>query len=66
VCAPLQLRIDRVKKRDGLEESVIQQRIKAQWADDRKRELAYYIIENDGRPILEQIESFLKSLNTPS
>ena len=66
VCGPLQLRIDRVKKRDGLEESVIQQRINAQWADDKKRELATYIIENDDRPILEQIESFLKSLNTPS
>ncbi len=66
VCAPLQLRIDRVKKRDGLEESVIQQRINAQWADDKKRKLASYIIENDGRPILAQIEGLLQSLNTPS
>jgi dephospho-CoA kinase len=66
VCAPLQLRIDRVKKRDGLEEAVIQQRIKAQWGDDKKRELASYIIENDGQPILAQIESFLQSFNTPS
>ncbi|MEY4792430.1 MAG: hypothetical protein RIT34_1237 [Bacteroidota bacterium] len=66
VCAPLQLRIDRVKKRDGLEEAVIQQRIKAQWDDDKKRELASYIIENDGRPMLAQIESFLQSFNTPS
>jgi dephospho-CoA kinase len=66
VCAPLQLRIDRVKKRDGLEEAVIQQRIKAQWDDDKKRELASYIIENDGQPILAQIESLLQSLNTPS
>jgi len=66
VCAPLQLRIDRVKKRDGFEEAVIQQRIKAQWGDDKKRELASYIIENDGRPILAQIESLLQSLNTPS
>jgi dephospho-CoA kinase len=66
VCAPLQLRIDRVKKRDGLEEALIQQRIKAQWDDDKKKELATYIIENDGRPILAQIEGLLQSLNTPS
>ncbi|MEY4350382.1 MAG: hypothetical protein RL078_429 [Bacteroidota bacterium] len=66
VCAPLQLRIDRVKRRDGLEEALIQQRIKAQWDDDKKKELATYIIENDGRPILAQIEGLLQSLNTPS
>ena len=66
VCAPLQLRIDRVKKRDGLEEAVILQRMNAQWDDDKKRELASYIIENDGQPILAQIESLLQSLNTPS
>jgi len=66
VCAPLQLRIDRVKKRDGLEEAVILQRMNAQWDDDKKRELASYIIENDGQPILAQIESLLQSLNTLS
>jgi dephospho-CoA kinase len=66
VCAPLQLRIDRVKKRDGFEEAVILQRINAQWGDDKKRERASYIIENDGQPILAQIESLLQSLNTPS
>ncbi len=66
VCAPLQLRLDRVKKRDGLEEAIIQQRINVQWDDDKKMDLASYIIENDGRQMLTQIESFLQSLNTPS
>ncbi len=48
VVAPLEVRIARVIARSGLERSEIERRARAQIDPARARELADYIIENDG------------------
>lgn len=54
VCAPLQLRIDRVKKRDGLSEEQVLARMEKQWSDEKKSAYADYFIQNDGQHSLIQ------------
>jgi len=56
VVAPLEIRIDRVMKRDGISREQIEKRIQNQWTDDIKIPLADYVIFNDGeRSLLEQV-----------
>lgn len=56
VVAPLEIRIDRVMKRDGASREQVQERIQNQWTDDIKIPLADYVIFNDGeRSLLEQV-----------
>lgn len=62
VCAPLALRIERVKQRDGLNEMAIEQRMAAQWPDDKKVQLTPYVLQNDGRPLLVQVEQLIEQL----
>jgi dephospho-CoA kinase len=47
VMAPELLRIQRVLKRDGLPETSIRDRMKNQWSDEEKMNLANFIIVND-------------------
>jgi dephospho-CoA kinase len=47
VTAPLELRIERVVKRDHLTSTDVEAREAKQFTESRKRELADYIIEND-------------------
>lgn len=63
VVAPLELRISRVKQRDGLTEEQVEARIANQWTDTQKMSLTPYVIHNDGRPLLIQIESVLQALH---
>ena len=56
VCAPMEDRISRVMKRDGVSRTSVLERIKKQWDDSKKRPLADCIIEND------RIDSALKQL----
>ncbi len=53
VTAPESIRIDRVLKRDKFRsrEEVLQI-IDKQWGEDRKKELADYVIKNDGRTMI--------------
>ncbi len=63
ITAPIQLKIDRLKKRDSASIEEIQARMKAQWSDEKKAELADFIIVNDEeQPLLEQITTILNSI----
>jgi len=46
ITAPLEVRIDRVLKRDSITRKEISDRIKNQWSDAKKKKLADIIIEN--------------------
>lgn len=47
VCADEELRIKRVMKRDGADRGGVESRMQNQWSDDKKLELADYVITND-------------------
>jgi dephospho-CoA kinase len=65
VTAPLELRIDRVTKRDHITRTEVEAREAKQFTEAKKRELADYIIENDESKllipqVLELHEQFLQ------
>ena len=62
VVAPEDLRIQRVISRDQLTEQEVRIRINQQWTDAQKKVLTPYVIENDGRPLLIQIEACLAAI----
>jgi dephospho-CoA kinase len=64
VVAPLETRIQRVQKRDGLSREAVLSRIENQWADSEKMNLTPYVIINDGQPLLQQIEDVIAQLKT--
>lgn len=64
VVAPLETRIERVQKRDGLSREEVLKRIENQWTDSIKMSLTPYIITNDGQPLLQQIEAVISKLKT--
>ena len=54
--APLETRIERVLKRDGMTKKDVEDRISKQWSDEQKRPFANFIINNDGeRAIIHQV-----------
>ena len=56
VYAPLELRIQRVMKRDGAEREGVLARIRKQMPDEQKLKLADYILYNDGeQPLIPQV-----------
>lgn len=63
VCAPEDVRIQRVMKRDNMPEELVRERIARQWDDERRKLMADFIIFADGkRAIMPQlIEVFNKS-----
>jgi dephospho-CoA kinase len=66
VYAPLELRIERIQKRDGLSLENIQRKINAQWPDNRKKKLTPFHICNDGiLSIQDQIDLIITKLNKP-
>lgn len=48
VTAPEKIRIERIRLRDGLDETQISQRMENQWSDVKKSPLADYLLNNDG------------------
>jgi dephospho-CoA kinase len=66
VVAPLETRIQRVQKRDGLSREAVLSRIENQWADSEKINLTPYVIINDGQPLLQQIEDIIAQLKSAS
>jgi dephospho-CoA kinase len=62
VVAPEDLRIQRVISRDQLTEQEVRNRINQQWTDAQKKALTPYVIENDGRPLLIQIEACIAAI----
>ncbi|MHC1778894.1 MAG: dephospho-CoA kinase [Bacteroidales bacterium] len=64
VTAPLDIRIKRVMKRDGLTQESVYHRINSQIGDSERFPGADYIIHTDGkRAVLPQILDILKDLN---
>lgn len=64
VIAPLETRIQRVQSRDNLSREEIFSRVANQWPDTKKIGLTPYIIQNDGQPLLQQIEEVLLQLKS--
>lgn len=63
VTAPLETRIERVIKRDGISSDEVKQRMKNQWSDEEKKKMVDYIIINDDyHSLINQIHSILDSL----
>ncbi len=67
VQAPLEMRIDRVMKRDGLTRGEIEKRNARQFSEEKKASLANYIIKNDDSElvipqVLELHRKFIGSL----
>ncbi len=66
VMAPLDIRIQRVMKRDSISKAEVMKRIKSQWPEERKIALADYVISNDGEGGLnekiQQIHLTLQSI----
>jgi len=65
VTAPMDVRIQRVIKRDGVTEQQVRERISKQLSDEEKLQLADFVIVNDGiTPLLPQVwtlhQKFLK------
>ena len=65
VTAPKKIRTQRIKERDGLSSSAIEERMKHQWPEKKKKALAHYVIENKDledtrKQILEIHELLLK------
>lgn len=52
VIAPEDIRINRIKNRDGLSDEEITLRIKNQWAEEQKLKLTDFVIINDGKTFL--------------
>ncbi len=65
VTAPKEIRIQRIKQRDKFSESEILARMESQWTDEKKRELADYIIENtDINTTQKRVEELHKIFKT--
>lgn len=62
VSAPEDLRIKRVIARDHSTAEAVKSRMATQWSDEQKAQLADFIVINDGRPVLIQIENILTSI----
>lgn len=64
VKAPELIRIDRVMRRDGVEESLVKERISNQWSDEEKEKLSDYIISADDKHlVIPQVLNIIAKLN---
>jgi dephospho-CoA kinase len=64
VTAPLEIKLERVAKRDHLSREEILSRMKSQWSDEEKMAKSDYVIINiDFKDTKEQIVKILKELN---
>ena len=64
VTAPLEDRVKRIQKRDGLNTSEIERRFANQFSDEEKIKVADFVLINDERsPLLNQVLTVLKQLN---
>ena len=53
VTAPEEVRMERARRRDGLDEASIRRRMEAQWSDGQRAARADFVLDNDGRkPVL--------------
>jgi len=52
VSAPENIRLTRIKNRDAFSDAEIKSRMKRQWSEEKKNELADFVIVNDGNSFL--------------
>lgn len=65
VTAPLEIKIERIKKRNSTSNDDIKKRIAAQWTDEQKIPLANFVIINDGtKALIPQAISVLQQLKS--
>ena len=65
VYAPLEVRIERIMKRNNFSRKQVTERIRSQMNDEEKRLKADYVILNDGNALLiPQVEKFIRELRT--
>jgi dephospho-CoA kinase len=65
VTAPLEVKIDRVKKRNSTSEEDIKKRMSAQWTDEQKAPLANFVIVNDGiKALIPQVVTIIQQLKS--
>jgi dephospho-CoA kinase len=66
VTAPTTNKIQRIMERNGLSQETIEKRMDSQWDDQEKIPLADFVIQNDGQPLLIQIEQMLDLFSNQS
>ena len=63
VCAPIELKIERVMNREKSSREAVLERMSKQWSDEDKMKLTDYSILNDNQtPILIQLEEIINNL----
>lgn len=63
VSAPIDQKIERVKKRNGISDEEVKKRMSSQWTDEQKAPLADYIVDNaDDQALIPQVLTILKQL----
>lgn len=63
VCAPTELKIERVMKRENCSREAVLERMNKQWPDEEKLKLAdYSILNDDVTPVLIQLEAVINEL----
>ena len=63
VTTPESIRIKRVMKRDNTTKEQVIERMNNQWSDDKKAELADYIIDNSGdKMVIPQVQEIISSI----
>jgi dephospho-CoA kinase len=64
VTCPKEERINRVMKRDSATKEAIEARMNSQWSEEKKKELADYIIDNSGEEmVIPQVISLINCLS---
>jgi dephospho-CoA kinase len=65
VSAPLEIRIERTQKRDGLNLEAVLNRVKNQVSEEERNKKSAYVIINDNyQPVLPQVENIIKKLSS--
>jgi len=65
VYAPIDIRLERIQKRDNTPLEAIKKRIDSQLSDEIKRDRADYIIINDNQtPLIKQVSDIITSLSS--
>lgn len=64
VSADVELRIQRVMSRDGVSKEAVENRMEKQWADEKKKNLADFIVLNNNEALTPQVNSILKKLES--
>ena len=67
VTAPLEMRIERVMQRDDVTSAQVEARMARQWPEDTKKQLADFVLVNDGEtPLIPQILELDKKFRSVS